>query len=386
MAQDSKYFRLGLFVLVGLLLMAVLAVAFGLGKLFTETLSAETYFNESVAGLERGSAVKYRGVDIGSVSEIGFLPEAYPSARGVSERYVLVRMELRREVVGRLAATHADVDLRERIARGLRVRLATQGLTGITYLEIDYLDPARNPLLPVTWRPETVYVPSAPSTYRRLEDVLNSISSTLDAVAKIDFGGVADSLNTVIATLDKTLKDANVSSLGELLTQSLAELRSVLRHTDAIISGPDAANLLADASKAMASLRRMSEGSEKDVLTLAANLRQGSTSMVRAFEALREALADPGLKSGLAQFPAIMDDIRAASRDFGRAAQRLSMLAGNVNDLTLGQRQGIESMLASLNTLLDSLNALAEDLSQNPSRAILGQPPHQVSPNPFEDR
>ncbi len=386
MAQDSKYFRLGLFVLVGLLLMAGLTVAFGLGRLFTETVPAESYFNESVEGLERGSAVKYRGVDIGSVSEIDFLAEAYPSAEKEAERYVLVRMELRREVIEGLAAQRSGIELRERIERGLRIRLTTMGLTGVTFLEIDYLDPERNPLLPINWQPKTVYIPSAPSTFSRVEKVLNSISSTLDQIAKIDFGGLVASVNAIIATMDKTLKDADVESLGKLLAQTMAELRATASQARALLASPEIPAAVSDASRTMASLRRMSEGAEEDVLSLARSLRQTSASFARTAEALREVLADPGLKRGLAQLPGIMDDIRAASGDFGRASQRLSMLAGNVSDLTLSQRQSIEAMLSSLNTLLNNLNVLAEDLRQNPSRALLGQPPREVSPNPFGSR
>lgn len=385
MAQDSKYFRLGLFVLVGLLLMAGLAIIFGLGRLFTETVPAETYFNESVEGLERGSAVKYRGVDIGSVSEIGFLAETYPSAEGEAERYVLVRMDLRREVVESLAQK-SGIDLRERVARGLRIRLTTMGLTGVTFLEIDYLDPERNPLLPIDWTPEMAYIPSAPSTYSRLEGILGNISTTLDTISKIDFSGLVNSANAVIATLDETLKDADVESLGKLLAKTLAELRATASQARKLLASPEVSTAVNDASRTMASLRRMSEGAEEDVLSLARSLRQTSASFARTAEALHEVLADPGLKRGLAQLPGIMDNIRAASGDFGRAAQQLNMLAGSASDLTLSQRQSIEAMLSSLNTLLNNLNALAEDLRQNPSRALLGQPPREVSPNPFGNR
>lgn len=385
MPRNSTYFRLGLFVIVGLLLMAGLAITFGLGALFTETVTAETYFNESVVGLEQGSAVKYRGVDIGSVSRIGFLAQAYPSAKGPPERYVLVRMELRREIVDSLAAASTGIDLQERIARGLRIRLTTQGLTGVTYLEIDYLDPARNPLLPVTWRPEHVYIPSAQSTYSRLENVLNNISSTLDTVAKIDFQELVASLNTVIASIDRTLKDADVASLGELLTANLTELRSLLRSADALISGPRTTEILTDAAKAMKSLRRMAEGSEQDVLALAANLRQASKGVERAAQAVNEVLTDPSLRRGLNELPETMANLRSTSEDFGQAAASLSRMSRRVDELAASQRRTIESALSSLAQSLENLEQLTDDLAQNPSRAVFGDAPREVSPRVFGD-
>ncbi|WP_027369028.1 MlaD family protein [Desulfocurvibacter africanus] len=385
MARDSKYFRLGLFVLTGLLLMAGLAIAFGLGTLFTETIPAESYFNESVEGLEQGSPVKYRGVTIGSVSEIGFLVDAYPGVQGAAERYVLVRMDIRQHVAETLSAEDVGRNLEERIARGLRIRLTTQGLTGVAYLEIDYLDPLRNPLLPTDWRPETLYIPSAPSTYSRLEGAIENISTTLDEIARVDFGGLVNSINSVITTLDQALKDADVGSLGELMAQSLTELRETIRQANKLISAPETSAIITDASKAMASMRRMSEGAEQDVLTLARNLRQSSESIGQASEALSQLMANPDFKRGLGRFPEVMDSILVTTNEFNRTAKHLSSVAGNINDLTLSQRQNLEAVLGNLNTLMDNLNALVEDLNQNPSRALFGQPPAQVQ-SPFENR
>ncbi len=385
MATDSRYFRLGLFVLVGLLLMAGLAIAFGLGTLFTETIPAESYFNESVEGLEQGSPVKFRGVNIGSVSEIGFLPDAYPDAQGSAERYVLVRMDIRQRVAKTLTAEELGKNLDERISRGLRARLTRQGLTGVAYLEIDYLDPARNPVLPIDWRPEALYIPSAPSTFSRLEGAIGNISTTLDEIARIDFVGLVNSINSVMATLDQTLKEANVGSLGELLTQNLTELRATIREANALISAPETSAIITDAAKAMASMRRMSEGAEEDVLTLARNLRKSSESIGRTSEALDQLLSDPDFRRGLNQVPEVMESILATTGEFSRTAKRLSSVAGNISDLTLSQRQNLESALGNLNMLMENLNALVEDLRQNPSRALFGRPPAQAQ-TPFENR
>ena len=67
MTQKTNYFKLGLFVILAFALTAAMLIALGAGQfLKTETL-AETYFNESVQGLNIGSEVKYKGVIIGAV-------------------------------------------------------------------------------------------------------------------------------------------------------------------------------------------------------------------------------------------------------------------------------------------------------------------------------
>ena len=69
MEEGKRYIRLGLFVVVTVMLLAAVLCARG-RKLFQPTFTFETYFNESVAGLELGAPVRFRGVPLGQVSEI----------------------------------------------------------------------------------------------------------------------------------------------------------------------------------------------------------------------------------------------------------------------------------------------------------------------------
>ena len=55
MDEGKRYYRLGLFVVVSILALAVLLFVLGGRKLFQPTYTFETYFAESVAGLEIGS-------------------------------------------------------------------------------------------------------------------------------------------------------------------------------------------------------------------------------------------------------------------------------------------------------------------------------------------
>src|SRR5271168_2509791 len=74
----------GTFLRVGLLVVGGLALAIGLlwffgGNRFTGGVAAETYFSESVQGLEVGAPVKYRGVTVGRVTELGLVTAEYGS-------------------------------------------------------------------------------------------------------------------------------------------------------------------------------------------------------------------------------------------------------------------------------------------------------------------
>lgn len=75
--MDTKinFFKIGLFVIT--LIISLLFIVFWLGKYGFEKKKFDEYsiyFQESVAGLNIGSSIKYKGFDVGSVSEIKLNP------------------------------------------------------------------------------------------------------------------------------------------------------------------------------------------------------------------------------------------------------------------------------------------------------------------------
>ena len=182
MSLKANYFKLGLFVIGAIVAGAVVLVVIGSGRWFQPKLTIETYFNESVQGLDIGSKLKYRGVVIGEVKSIGFTYNWYQPDKPMVQRarYVLVEAQIQPKLLGGRAGAG---DLTEQksanleIEKGLRMRLAPQGITGTSYLEIDYVDPAP-PVLAIDWVPGNIYIPSAPSTVTAL---INSASATRSA-------------------------------------------------------------------------------------------------------------------------------------------------------------------------------------------------------------
>ena len=99
MKQKTTYLKVGVFVLLcGAALIAGLLYV-GADTLRGEVIRVETYINESVQGLSVGSAVLYRGVNIGRVERITFVQAEYPMDPTSKEferfgRYVMVVMAL----------------------------------------------------------------------------------------------------------------------------------------------------------------------------------------------------------------------------------------------------------------------------------------------------
>jgi phospholipid/cholesterol/gamma-HCH transport system substrate-binding protein len=135
LARPSTKVKVGTFVLVAVGLIVIGVAILGSGSLFRQTERAETYINESVQGLDVGSSVKFRGVQIGRVTDIGFVQPEYDVDRSSElARLVLVRFEIFPRTFG-AGVGSLGREVEGMVQRGLRVRLAQQGLTGTEYLE-----------------------------------------------------------------------------------------------------------------------------------------------------------------------------------------------------------------------------------------------------------
>jgi len=67
MSAQANFFKIGVFVIGGVLTLVLLLLVLGSGQWFQSKVAIETYLNESVQGLEVGSKVRYRGVVVGEV-------------------------------------------------------------------------------------------------------------------------------------------------------------------------------------------------------------------------------------------------------------------------------------------------------------------------------
>ena len=125
MSLKANYFKLGLFVIGAIAAGIIVLIIIGSGRWFQKRITIETYFNESVQGLDIGSKLKYRGVAIGEVTRIGFTYNKYQLDRPMAERarYVLVEAQLEPRLLGGRAGA-GDLTSTESAATGSRARPA----------------------------------------------------------------------------------------------------------------------------------------------------------------------------------------------------------------------------------------------------------------------
>lgn len=185
---EANYFKIGFFVLTGIIIIILAILAFGSSKLLRPTVYIETYFDESVQGISEGSPVKYRGLQIGYVKDIAFTSEVYHKQEirisGLNDRSIYVKIAITSKLFTHMNKKQLAHFFADEIASGLRVKLEAQGLTGITYLEFNYVDPKTNPLPKLSWQPNNIFVPAATSM---LSILSNSVQNLFLKLNDIDF-------------------------------------------------------------------------------------------------------------------------------------------------------------------------------------------------------
>jgi ABC-type transporter Mla subunit MlaD len=335
MEARTLYLRVGL-LLVGGVVLALALIWFLAGNQITHGTLFESYFSESVQGLEVGSTVKYRGVTIGRVSDIGLVSAEYAEGKPLdlerrTYRLVFVRFQVDTSKLGQVPDTASAVGL------GLRARLAAQGITGLSYLELDFVDPARYPALEVPWQPKAQYIPSMPSTLTQVQDAAQQVLARLN---RIDIDKLSNQLNSVLADLHDEM------ATGDLHT-ALQAAAGLLRTTDDQVKAADLPGLTADIRKSSAALRDTFQGERMQQL-----LANAGTAAAR--------LADAA-----GRMPQLMVSLQAT-------AQR-------ANNGTADLEQSLVPLLRNMQAASQNLRELTDTLRRYPAQ-VLSQPPPRAEP------
>lgn len=323
MESKRAAFNVGMFVVAGIV--GVLAVIFFLSGSFLHPGEPyETYFTESVQGLDVGTAVKFRGVTIGQVTDVGLVTAEYPPPENAVDRkvyrQVVVRFVVNPKKVGNVPAIPTA------IANGLRVQIAPQGITGLSYLELSFVNPEQYPAQQVPWTPDSPVIPSIPSTLSQLQDTVVQVMSTL---SHVDFPGLMNNLTTLTSALHDELTKGHAHRAVANADKLLADLDTTVKQmnlpeTSAAIrnlaSGPQTAQIISQLNQTTAQLAKVSS-----------------------------------------ELPALVASSQATINE--------------ANETTSDLQAQLLPILQDMKATTANLNALSANLARNPSQVILGAPP-----------
>lgn len=309
MAAPTNHWKLGLFVVAGLA-MALAAVALlGARSMQREVALYVSYFDESVQGLEVGSPIKFRGVTIGTVGKIRVAPD---------HRHVEVESEIGLEELTRLGL---DIGEKPRLfdaprklvmTADLRLQLASAGLTGVKFLQLDFFDARHYPPPRLPFQVPKNYIPSAPSMMKSLEDSILLIANRLPEIT--------DQVSSIAGEIDVIVRDVSDRQIPERIVSTLDTMDGLLATTQKVIGQVDAKGLSRNGNRTLVSVN----GAAGRLDEILARINQDDgliTSVERASDSVGDTLRDADGLGG--QLVDTLESVQTSARSIRKLTEAL---------------------------------------------------------------
>ena len=249
MSKPVSKSLIGAFVLGALALAVAAVMVFGSGKFLTKTMKAVMYFEGSVKGLSIGSPVMFRGVKIGSVTDVQLIFDA------TSLKFLIpVHVEIDPSKIRSITPLPQDYSyMKALIERGLRAQLESQSfVTGQLMVSLDFFP--TTPAKFVGLDKHVAEVPTIPSTFEQLskdiqslpwKDLFDKVHSAVEGIQKIVN---SPAMASTVKNVDQTFSEATraLKTINEELRPILANIaeatvsiRTSAVKVDEALSGED---------------------------------------------------------------------------------------------------------------------------------------------------
>lgn len=292
---------IGAFVVGAVVLAIAGIVAFGSGRYFREAHSFVLYFDSDVNGLKVGAPVKFKGVEIGSVTRV--LLSVSSMQRAANEFRIPVVIELDEEML-RARGSQTDLDdpavLKQMVEEfGLRGQLAMESfVTGLLFVKLDLL-----PQTPVRYvKEQDVTLDEIPTVPTAFEEVQMQASQFLARLNEIDFVGIARLVGNTLQSIEKLASSPKLEAAIDNLDATLISFRAT-----------------AD------SLQRVAGGIDQNFDSLSASLAQTASAATVSLQEARVQIA--GVGSALESDAPLMVELRRSLEEFAAAARSVRSLA-----------------------------------------------------------
>jgi paraquat-inducible protein B len=335
MDKQTNPALVGAFVVGALALVVAAIVMLGSGRLFKHQHVYVLYFKSNVNGLHVGAPVKFRGVEIGSVTRVLLSLNQLEYAvrtNDPSKIRVPVLIDLDEKKILSRGGQSLDLDdprnLKRLIDAGLRAQLGMESLlTGILYVELD-MHPGSQMQMVLPPNSSFQEIPTLPA---ELEQVQQDAGRVLAKLSQVDF---VAAVHSVTAMTDAIRNLANSPKLA-------AAIDGIHKATEKLDS-------------AVVSVQKTSDEIRRQIGPLASSLRKASDN---ASETMREARGS----------------LAAAQQAFiqaqGAFAEAKAML-DPASPITYELHKTLEDISGAAR----STRELADFLERNPSSIIRGRP------------
>jgi ABC-type transporter Mla subunit MlaD len=313
----SSPFLIGFFVFTSVIIILTTIIWLGASHFLQENEKYVTYFDNSIQGLEVGSPVKYQGVPVGSISQIGVAPNG---------KFVEVVMDINKTLV---------------ITDSMRIRAEMAGLTGAKFLEVNYPKDKKlantNPL--INFNMKYKYIKSIPSGIQEIEIAFRD---AMNKLMEIQTGEISQATLNFLGTTTDFFNNEKLYNIISQLEQSSVKINGFLGKADS-------SNIISNLSITTAQLKRTVE-------------------VLKDFsETLTNKVNDLNLKGKTDRTFSLIDTTILDTR---QAINRLSARSENVI-------YSINEILQDLKSTNKSLQKSIKAINTSPSQILLSEPPKE---------
>ena len=235
MAKQANKTVIGGFVLGAVTIFILAVLTLGSGKLFKKTASYVLYFDDSIKGLDIGAPVMFRGVKIGSVTDIKLKVDP----KDMSIRIPVIteiepdRISSTDKNVSHVAQTKSERYRRLKILidRGLRAQLQMQSVvTGKLFVALDFFPDKPAIYHDYDHDQKLMEVPTVKTSFSELADFATKITSEIRALPLEElitgFTDLTQSISKLVKTPEARESIVNMENALESLNKFLNNLNS----------------------------------------------------------------------------------------------------------------------------------------------------------------
>lgn len=257
MSEQASKTAIGGFVVGALALMVIGVMIFGSGKFMEKTNKYILYFDGSVKGLNVGSSVAFRGVNIGSVVDVAL--RMYPKTM-TSQIPVIIEVEPDRVQIAE-GEDRGDParNIQGLIERGMRAQLISESLvTGMLMIELDY-----HPDTPVRLVGEDKRYPEIPT-------IQSTVSEVTQKVLKLPIEELFSKLVEAVDAIRKVAGDPEITRAIHSLKLGLDDTRILINGLNAQI--PSVESMVAEVTTTVKDYDKLAQDIDKYVDPLGSDL------------------------------------------------------------------------------------------------------------------
>ncbi len=329
MTTTKTKFNVGIFVVVGTIIIFSALLWFGLSDYLEKGKFYAAFFDESVQGLEKDSSVKYRGVTIGRVESID-----------VAQDDILIRVVLK---------VKKDIELGDNVV----AQLKSVGITGIMFVDLDKKrngDPDLSPK--IKFKPEYPVVATKPSEFKKYMDAIDDVLNQLTA---LDVKGISDRAKSTLDTINNAVNVVRIEEMSKKIRSSFARMEEIL--------DPD------QWKNVMQSIETAGDSLDSLIVNINGTVSNINSAFVRFEKVVKEN------EVGLAK----------AIKDFSLSMERAGALFSEGGDLVQKTEQNLEGLQQHLIVTLQNLEQASRELNRSMER-IADQPSLLIFSKPLPEK